>query len=250
MEGLTVLGGKMKNPFFTPGENEIIWDVDLNPEGTAVQYSGSKNGFGIFMNATYSTITERAAGNDTFLLGEQGGINCNAPKGKFTLGASYYDYRNMKNQLPVYLPTKSFGNSLNKSGKYCNDYNDLEVFGEYYFNKIIYKPCFYADYVSNIAEDVNGKTAWITGVKLGETQKPGSYSFNCSYRKEERNSVPGAFVDSAFIGGGTDGSGCKFNFDYQTSLKSRITLTYFLNKKNLREEKDYQRFFIDFNFKI
>jgi len=45
-EGLNVYGGKIKNPFYTVGKNQLVWDSDLNPEGIAATYViplGKKN---------------------------------------------------------------------------------------------------------------------------------------------------------------------------------------------------------------
>jgi hypothetical protein len=38
VKGLAVLAGKMSNPFYTAGGNQLIWDSDLNPEGIAARY--------------------------------------------------------------------------------------------------------------------------------------------------------------------------------------------------------------------
>ena len=39
--GLNIFGGKMENPFYRSGGNQLIWDSDLTPEGIAVQYTKS-----------------------------------------------------------------------------------------------------------------------------------------------------------------------------------------------------------------
>jgi len=39
IEGLSVVGGKIKNPFLVVGKNQLMWDGDLNPEGVALRYS-------------------------------------------------------------------------------------------------------------------------------------------------------------------------------------------------------------------
>jgi hypothetical protein len=36
--GLNVYAGKMNNPFYIVGKNQLIWDSDLTPEGAAVTY--------------------------------------------------------------------------------------------------------------------------------------------------------------------------------------------------------------------
>ncbi|MFA7486309.1 MAG: putative porin, partial [Phycisphaerae bacterium] len=37
--GLNVLMGKMGNPFYAVGKNQLIWDSDVSPEGIAAKYS-------------------------------------------------------------------------------------------------------------------------------------------------------------------------------------------------------------------
>jgi len=38
IKGFNFIGGKMNNPFYSVGKNQLIWDHDLTPEGLAAKY--------------------------------------------------------------------------------------------------------------------------------------------------------------------------------------------------------------------
>ncbi|MFH1718006.1 MAG: putative porin, partial [Planctomycetota bacterium] len=65
-EELNVTGGKIKNPFYVVGKNQLIWDVDLNPEGIAAQvHKPLSNGDQLFVNGGGFWVDESSSGVDT-----------------------------------------------------------------------------------------------------------------------------------------------------------------------------------------
>ena len=84
------------------------------------------------------------------------------------------------------------------------------------------------------------------GLRLGKTKAPGSLEFDYNYRELEANAVLGAWTDSDFIGGGTDGKGHKFALGVQLTKVLKGTVTYFMNEKGLTgDSKDYDRLQVD-----
>lgn len=249
LSGATVTGGKVKNPFFSPAKTQLLWDSDLRPEGIAFQYSKSRGSMEMFVTASYFWVEERSTQGDAVLLGAQAGIDYASPLGGLIVGAGYFDYQNAKNYPWFYNPKDSAGNSADGKGNYIYDYDDLEVFAE--FSPGMFENCtVFADYVSNIAEDVEDNQSWLAGFTCGRVKDPGSFDIKYSYRYIEKDAIIGAFTDSDFLGGGTDGKGHKIDFNYQLAQKTKTTATFFINQSGIDNSKSYNRFHLAINFKI
>ena len=248
--GFTVYGGKVKNPFYTPGKTELIWDGDLRPEGFALQYSNSSDTATLFVNTSYFWVEERKADNDAVLLGGQIGVDYKANASRFVVGLGYFDYQNTKKCSPFFDDADSNGNSVDGNGNYLYDFNDLEIFCKLTPHNLINNASFFVNYVTNIAKDVDDNQGWLLGISYGKCKKPGTFDFRYSFRHIEKDAVIGAFTDSDFIGGGTDGEGHEVNFNYQIASKTKIGASYFFNQKGTDDGKEYHRLQLDVNFKL
>jgi hypothetical protein len=93
-------------------------------------------------------------------------------------------------------------------------------------------------------------TGYLAGFKVGKAKDPGSWDFRYHYREVEADALFGAFSDSDFIGGGTDGKGHELNFGYQIAKGWKFGVSYFMNDKGLEEEKDFERVQVDLKFKF
>ena len=239
--GLSVLGGKVKNPFHVPAKTELLWDVDLRPEGLAVKYSQSIDTIRLFANASYFWIDEREANDDAVLWGGQAGINYETSAVETILGLGYFDYQNTKKNAPFYNAGDSFGNSVDTNGNYLYDFNEFEIIFELKPHGIIENAAVFVDFVTNIADGVDDNHGYLVGL----TYEPGIYSFGYNYRKLEKDAVIGVFTDSDFIGGGTDGKGHKVNFSYKIAPKTKIGATWFFNRIGIDNGKEYHRLQLD-----
>lgn len=253
--GLHVIGGKMKNPFYRPGKTELVWDGDLRPEGVAAKYSKTLANWDFFTNLGGFWVEERGAGGDTGLFGAQAGVKYAFPflddKGYILIGGSYYDYGNAKGKSPFYDPTDPFGNSVDASGNYLFDYNLVESFAEFGFKVHDIPISLFGNCVINTASAVREDTGWLVGLTVGKCKAPNSWAFRYNYRDLEADAVVGAFTDSDFIGGGTNGRGHEFGFDYQIAKNWRVGVSYFYNEREPSAgEKDYQRLQLDLVFKF
>ncbi|MDD5459613.1 MAG: putative porin [Phycisphaerae bacterium] len=247
--GLNIFGGKMENPFYRVGGNQLIWDNDLTPEGIAIQYTRSLGeNDELFANGGGFWVNEVSSGADTGLWGMQGGLKHTfANKSTLTGGASYYSYGNINGSGPL-IGTGFQGNS-NASSLYTNDYDVAEVFGEYGF-KIGQTPAAaFASYVKNTSASTSRDTGWLVGGKLGKCKDKGSWEFSYDYRNLEADAVLGAFSDSDFVGGGTDGKGHRFGYTYQLAKNLQGALTYFLDDKS-NDNHGYNRLQADLVFKF
>lgn len=229
VEGLNVLGGKVKNPFLAVGKNQLIWDSDLNPEGISGQYSfspGEKtkvqiNGGGFWVN-------ESSAGVDTGLFGVQGYITQSIGNpDTLIVGASYFDYTNLQGRQDVYGILA--GNTAGAGNTWASDFDLFEVFAEY-TTKLFGLPfSAFGDWVTNTSAVTDQDTGWLVGATINKAKAPGSWQFGYNYRDLQADAVVGAFTDSDFIGGGTGGQGHLFSFAYQVAKNVQAGVTYFLD---------------------
>ncbi len=252
-----VIGGKMKNHFVTVGGSQLLWDSDLTPEGLALKLSGSGERTTPFLNLGYLWAEERGGASDSKLYALQGGFTHKTSNGSHvTLGAGVFNYSNMKGMKGLVDSTKGFGNSMTadpdpdvKDVYYANDFNEFELFGEFGFSAGNTPVTIYADYVTN-RDAPTDDVGYLYGISLGKLKDPGSWNLGWENRRVEKDAVVGAFSDSDFIGGGTDGKGHKFSFAYQLSKNSTFGITYFSNDKKLSAPVDYDRWQVDFAFKF
>lgn len=231
--------GKYKNRFLKSGNTELIWDGDLSLEGIHLEYS--KRLF--YINLSHNWAEERSESADTIIQSAQVGFNYTLPSTRIDFGLSYFNYQGIQNQATLYDDNDSFGNSINSSNNYINDYDLIEVKLKMKFNPI--PLIFTANYVTNQKIKSNNQ-AWLSSLHY-YLKSNIEIAFN--YRVIEIDSVIGAFSDSDFNGGITGGKGYELEFKYKF-ISSYLSLTYFRNKDINNSDNKYSRVFIDFGMKL
>ncbi|HIJ72134.1 MAG TPA: hypothetical protein HPP87_12365 [Planctomycetes bacterium] len=259
IKGFNAFGGKMANPFYRVGKNQLIWDSDLNPEGLAANYvmPFGENGK-LHLNGGGFWVDESSGGVDTSLWGIQGYLKHNFQNKSYLLGgAGYFDYGNiagrgdLKNTWntpwdstdPSFFGNKATGNTFD------SDFDLIEAFAEYGFNAGSMPVTVYGDYVHNTVAATNEDTGWLIGCKFNKAKEPGSWEASYDYRDLEADATLGSFSDSDFKGGGTDGKGHRFGFKYQLHKNVQAALTYFLNER-YSDDQDYRRLQADLIYKF
>jgi hypothetical protein len=245
-EGLDVIGGKMANPFFRPGGHHLIFDSDLNPEGVALRASRGA----WFANVGGFPIVERTSNEDSYMLGGQFGFKGSiSDGGSYTVGASYFDYRNTRGQEPFYIPVGQ-GNSVDAGGNYLYDFNIAEVFGQVQLDVANRPLTVFADYTEN-TEAGDFDTGFAIGLRYGRVRGPRDWEFGYAYEEIEADAVLAAFTDSDFGGGGTDAKGHVFDVAYGIADRWTLGLKYFLNERgaDAGAERDYKRLQADLSFR-
>ena len=285
LTGLNVYAGKMKNPFYTPGKTQLIWDGDLTPEGLAATYTKRLGDTPWELSAAggYFLITENSRDYDSQMLGLQGSAKYlfnDEGTASAMVGASFYDYINAEGYRTFVANDNNFGNSLmlyflagtsaEPLGFYADEYRLAELFGEITVPVANIPLTLFGDYVVNTAAEDRyfdtdkGDTGWSLGVALGKCVAPKSWALRYEYRDVARDAVVGAFSDSDFGGGGTNASGHILGAEYMLMTNVKLGATYFYNDlegsdwlRQLsvwggREKIDgpYQRFQLDFNVKF
>jgi len=260
MEGLDVYAGKVENPFYKVGGSQLIWDDDLTPEGGAVKLAsklGENDTLYTNLGAFYVDVDREGDGSvDSSLFGIQSYLRHAFASGDYLIaGASYYDYGNIKGR-PDLKGTWSSSHSLfgntGTNNRFASDFNIAEVFGEY-GTKVCEMPvAVFGDYAKNLTASTNENTGWLIGAKLGKAKEVGSWEFAYDYRDIEADAVVGAFNDSDFIGGGTDGTGHKFGVTCQVAKNVQAALScYFAEEtRTAGRDDDYRRLQLDLKYKF
>lgn len=256
VEGLSVLAGKMVNPFYQVGKNELIWDNDLNPEGVAAQYNLKFNEqTSMFANAAGFWVAENKEDADISLWGLQGGLTHKVNEtDTLTAGAGYFDYGNLDGQEALYFTSSgsptSRGNTVNGSKEYIYDYNLFELFTEYGTQVGGLPLAFFGDYIMNTDDVDNEDTGWLVGTLLNKCKDPGSWELGYEYRDTDTDCTLAAFNDSDFGSWGTDNKGHKISLYYQLAKNVQTGVTYRMGEKKNATEDEFNLLQLDMILKF
>jgi hypothetical protein len=236
--GLDVFAGKMNNPFYTVGKNQLIWDGDLTPEGFAATYkTPMTDKLELFANGGGFYVTQNSTSRDVTMWGGQAGLKHSWDPDTYLLGgAGWYTFGSIEGAPTLDNNKKTFfGNTYRgttvANGKYVSGYDVAEGFVEYGMLVGKLPVSFYGDYANNTAATTNKDTAWLVGASLNKVKKAGSWTLNYDYRSIQKDAVLGAFNDSDFIGGGTNGNGNRFGGTYAITDNVQTSMNYFMANK-------------------
>jgi hypothetical protein len=252
VNGLHVIGGKTKNPFYTPASNQLIWDGDLTPEGIAIQYKlAATDALCVFLNGAGFWADERADADDSWLLGGQGGIKFTFMDGKthILLGTGYYHYTKTRGNTPFIAATNSNGNTVDGSGNYAEQFGSLEALAEFGIKISNYRLITFGEFVRNVIAD-NDRNAWIAGLQASRTFGEKELSLFYNYRWVKADAVLGLYNDSDFSNGSTNSKGHKMGLGFKFNKYVALAGTYFNNKTALSGGNSYQRVQLDANLKF
>ena len=260
LPGLTLTGGKFKNPFFKPGGSELIWDSDWNPEGGALKYEKKSGNADLTLIGAGLWIDERSSGDDSWLGAIQGvgRLHFNDDASNLAVGGAFFNYVNTQGYQPFFDPEDSFGNTTIVEGEgedaiqvYANDYELVELYGEFNHKFNDLPMTVMADYVTNTAAD-SLNSGWLVGFKLGKAKTPGNWEFRYIYREVKADAVVGIFTDSDFRGGGTDAKGHEIGGGVALAKNTEFSVSYFMNEIGLEAENttDFNRMQIDLQLKF
>lgn len=246
---ISIGGGKMKKVFFQPGATELIWDEDIRPEGLRADYGFKYDRFALDVTLAHFLLEERKVEDDTSMSGVQTKFTTYFSEVDVTLGASLYKYRNLRGFVPLYDSNDSFGNTVDGSGNYATEFNIQELFLLFDLKVMGIPISVFGDLATNAAADKENK-AFLYGFSVGKAKKAGEWRFTYNNREVEADSVVGAYTDSDFADGGTNGKGHEVGFKHAVTDKSWLAITHFMNKKPLTGSKDYSRTQMNYSFKF
>jgi hypothetical protein len=252
-DGFNVYMGKMKNPFYRAGKNQLIWDGDVTPEGIAARkiFKLNDSTKAVFTGAGF-WLAERSGDADASFWGIQGYLKHKLDNGNSLIGGvTYYDLGNVDGMTPSGVSLN--GNTSNGLGGYMYDFDIIEGFAEYNFNFDSMPSALFANCVENTAASSSRNSGYLIGARLNKAKKPGSWQLGYNFRDVQSDAVFAGLTDSDFILGGTGGRGHKFGFKYQLAKNVQGGLTYFLVERDNRTgtgDQDVRLFQADMIFKF
>ncbi len=249
LEGLSIVGGKMKNPLFRPGDSQLVWDSDLTPEGLSLSFERKISSARVFATGVVFWNADRKDDeDDAHILGGVGGVEMKFGEFRVTAAGALYNYTKMIGMAPLY-DDDAFGNTLDADSLYVNDYNIIDV-GLELGGKLAKLPfAVFGQFVQNLAADEE-KTAFLAGFSFGEAKKAHGWRLFYNFRKLERDAVFGTFSDSDFIGGGTGGSGHIMGAEFAFTPNMLLGLIVQKSVIDDADETDYTRVQLDLSVKF
>ncbi len=239
---LSVWAGKMPNPFYFVGGNDLIFDTDTTPEGASFKYKQSFGSTEVMVNGAATWLDERYSSttgdeNDVGLIGAQIAGKYTAESFHALLGYAHYSFANIKN-APVDTTAVKGNSTTTTSGttRYDQDYRihaySLEIgssiasipvslFGEVVLNETGY----------------NYKQGSIAGIKMNKLKDEGSWTVSIDRRETEKDAVLGVFTDGDSGGGSTNIRGWRSTAQYQVAKNVNIGAAYYEFEKNISDPK-------------
>jgi hypothetical protein len=172
-DGFNITGGKIKNPFYKVGKNQLVWDGDINPEGAAFKKSVALTDVdSVTFTAGGFWVDERKSAVDARILGTQVYLKHLFGEDHVIVGASDYSYDNLD----------------------TTDLEIVEVFGEYVCNALEVPLTFYGNRAQ--AEE----SSYLVGIKVNKAKAIGSWEVGYDYRELKEGAVYSPFDESDFVG--------------------------------------------------
>ncbi|AQT68575.1 hypothetical protein STSP2_01743 [Anaerohalosphaera lusitana] len=252
LEGVNIYGGKMPNPYYFPGNSDLMFDTDVNPEGAALTVKNTlADNTEMFGSAGVFYVEERPEDAESSLWAAQAGMKRELfADTSLTAGLGYFDYGNAKGfqAFESSYTGSRLGNTL-VNDRYDMDYDIFQMFGQLGWDAGGVPMVVFADYMKNTDATVSGDTAYLFGTGLGKRSKPGTWDVFYNYRRIESDAVIAAFTDANFGGGRTGSKGHKVNFNYQVS-KNWVFATTYIWGDFVGSGKDYRDLYFDMKFKF
>jgi hypothetical protein len=200
---------------------DLVWDSDVTIEGATLQYGKDVSGnqkSGPSLIAGYYTLENYSDASDPCIFAVQGAYMGKVSGADFNLGASYFDYVNMKKVVWGWGPVNDH-----------KDFRILELFGTLGGKLGGSLPAtLYAQYANNTALNSDNK-AVLAGLKLGSDKNPGGWTLDGGYFYIEKYAVtPLTDGDRPMSSKySTDVEGLKVGATYQLVQNMTLGATYF-----------------------
>ena len=241
LPGLNLTGGQFKNFLYRPGNQQLLWDNDWNPQGVGATYT--KGPF--FANVIGTWLDSDSKDTKEFTYGGQVGASADLSENvKLTGGLGYFHFDTKGKGVFYGTPPGAFaGNSFDPvTNTYLYNYDELEVFAQLGFKVAGLPAAVYGDYVNN-GDAGQYDTGWAAGVLIGAAKAKGTWQASAGYQALDPDAVYAALTDSDFGGGGTDNEGVVLRGAYALSDRTNVAFSYFINTidQDVGTEQDYDR---------
>lgn len=251
-ENLILVGGKTPNYFLPNSAADLVFDVDLTPEGMALKYKKAfESGNELYFNTGASWLNERFSATgatdntDVGLVAAQLGGLIKLETCSINLYASQFNFSNIKGATAP----AARGNTLT-GAVYQFDYK-LTVVETEISTQISEIPTALFYQLATNSDPSTQNKASIVGIKLGKLKDVDSWQVSTDYREVEKDAVVGVLSESDSSGGGADIRSTRVTAGYQLAANVNIMATLLTGKRVVSSavlSPNYQRMMLDFNF--
>ena len=246
---ITMMGGKLDNPIWEPGNASFLWDPDITPEGGSIQIQKKLNDYVTpFAQETVLVLHDLAptttTKTDEYMMVSQVGFKGNlTDKVYYKAAASWYD---ISNPSHIYDTTLTTGTNTIAGSKLAYNFNDVIVGAADIgindpFGDILPSPIYipqigvFGDFAENASPtnpDVGSNTqkkAWEMGAYMGNSSLNGwgTWKIQSYYKVLERDSWLDVLPDDDFYSGQTNTKGWRTQLDIGLAKNVWFTMSYF-----------------------
>jgi hypothetical protein len=267
LPGSEFVGGKFKNPLWTP--KDLLWDGDVNPEGVAGVFDFALGDtFDLYFTPGFFILDEYSDTDaDPFMAVFQLGTKVTfANTFDAQIAGTYYYFNNVQGN---FFDQGSGTNTLvlQQDGEegLAYGYDSIGLGAQVGMGlPVDFMPyaAVFGEYIVNIDSDDkyngvknNDDTGWLLGVKFGHQKIGdfGTWQAKYNYRRLERDAWPDFLPDSDFHGGETNAEGHEVEFEFGLLKNLSMALDYYNTKliddvDGSDEQEDV--FQADLNFKF
>ncbi len=233
-ESVHAVGGRIASPWVLVGENDMLFDADLNFDGTALMVKHVFDGFelgaagGLFI-LEESKDTSVASSSDVRLNAIQFNAKVKTDALDVVATAAEYSYIGVPQHAAIL--TGDFGGNSNSGGFYTYGYR-VTAFGLELQSKVMNLPLLAFYEMAQNAEGVD-RTASIVGVKVGQLKGAGDFMVSWDYRDIQKDATLGILTDGDSFGGGTDGRSHRLTAGYGVNKSFSAWLAVISGEKGI-----------------
>ena len=252
---LKLTGGKMKFPFWEPGD--LLWDTDITPEGGALNLTMKTTPkLTTFLNLATFVLDESGADQtDPYLMVFQPGFDLKFKEmADMKLAVSYYAFSHGAPKSVLDNRSSPTTNTVT-GGRYDYKYDSVNPNLEVGFNKpfglSIPRIAAFGEYIHNPDPDDNN-TGWLAGMYFGDKKVAGpkQWQIKGSVRSLGKDAWLDSFPDSDFYGGATDVRGYEAIFEYGLNKNTSIAVDYYRSERITAAKTSESVLQTDLNFKF
>ena len=235
----TIIGGRMKNPLWEPGD--LIWDTDISPEGGVLKFTGKLNSkIEVFLNTGILVIDESTDGgkyaSPTMYVAQQG-LTYNMNGSVSLKGAlSYYGFTGVKGKRLNGSQSTNTNATINGTANaLVNNYENIAPALELNFKEPFKVLGVNLPYLSLFGEYANNlyvkhqNTGYMLGFKFGDEkiEKFGNWQFRYNYAMLSKDAILDILPDSDRYSGKTGIRGHEGMFDFGLGKNTWLGLDYY-----------------------
>ncbi len=196
LPGLSLTGGKFAHPFQkNPVYGDLVWDVDVQPEGAFIAYTATDLGPLKNINLILGDylVKENNTNDMTAFVAQVSVLLSLGQHLKTNIAVGYYNYDDFSKGGATTLcdnggdlttgggnattgvgPTKCGNNTLNASS-FASDFEIINPYIALLYDGSAYPMVLSVEYINNTGANIPQDSGWMVGVAVGSTRQKGNW---------------------------------------------------------------------------